>query len=184
MTYDHERHMQSGQTPKPFVVAGMAIPLCFVAMLSTGCGSTAIIARRDGLQSEGKIMGSNKNNVYVEGQNGGVQGISRANIEDIDHPGNVEATIGGFMTAYGLANIFVFGAPGDSCRRSAVDCVGVFMPWVAGMSVMAHGLTIWKRSVNAADPTNSRTGGRVTVVPMASVDKKNEFLGASAHVSF
>ncbi len=175
------------QKPKSSTFVRRCQPVLFalsLAPFATGCGRSAIITRRDGLQLEGRITGSNKNNVYVEVEHRGLTGISRASIDDIDHPGNVEATLGGVMTAYGLANIFVFGAPGDSCRRSAVDCVGVFMPWVAGMSVMAHGLTTWKRSVNAADPASSRAANRVMVVPIVSMDKKNEFIGASARVSF
>lgn len=183
MTYDHESRMQSGQTPKPFVVAGLAIPLCFFAMLSTGCGSTAIIARRDGLQSEGKITGSNKNNVYVEGENGGVRGISRANIEDIDHPGNVAAGIGAAVTAYGIANIAV-GAPQYCDGQAYLSCAGVFLPAAIGGALIAYGGAVWQRSVEAAAPKSSRATGRVTVVPMVSMDQKNEFIGASARVSF
>ncbi len=148
------------ETPKPksspFVRRCQPVLFALsVAPFVTGCGSTAIIARRDGLQSQGRITGSNKNNVYVESENGGVRAISRANIEDIDHPGNVAAGFGLAVTAYGIANIAV-GAPQYCDGRAYLSCAGVFLPAGIGAALIAYGGAVWQRPALRTEATRPR----------------------------
>jgi hypothetical protein len=188
MTYDQDKSMSSGQAPKPSVISTVSILLCLAALVM-GCGNVATITRKSQtVPSEGKITRSDAVMVYVQKRpDSDEYGIDRSDIVDIDHPGNVAAVIGGVVAAYGVANIQV-GVP-EYCHGYQEDdgaaCVGVFLPAVIGGSVMVYGLAVWARSVISAIPTSAPpNASRVTVVPIASVDKTNQFYGASARVSF
>ncbi len=150
----------------------------------TGCGSTAIITR-SGLDrpTEAEIVRSDHEMMYVRGRSGDEFGIEHRDVVYIDHPGNVAAGFGAALTAYGIANIAV-GAPQYCDGQAYLSCAGVFLPAGIGVALIAYGGAIWQRSVQAATPNSSRAASRVTVIPMASVDKKNEFIGASASISF
>lgn len=105
--------------------------------------------------------------------------VSRDTITDIDHPGNVAATIGGILTGYGIVNI-IAGA-GDCDRYGGAYCTGVFLPASIGAPIMAFGLYQWVRSTNAAKGSSASS---VAIVPTVSVDKKNEYVGVSASMRF
>lgn len=184
MAYDSEKLVQSTATATPFVAPILSILLCWtLAAFVTGCGTTAIISKKDGTLVEGTIRASDREQIYLDTPEGG--GISRQSIHDIDHPGNVAATIGGILTAYGVANIAV-GAP-QYCtgyQASGAGCTGVFLPATIGGSLLAYGLLTWSSSVRAADKGEKSTARRLTVVPVASTDKTNQYYGASARISF
>lgn len=157
--------------------------VCFgLAAFATGCGSTAVISKRGASAPiEATIKRSTSDMIYVETA-GTEIGISRDEITDIDHPGNVAATIGGVLTGYGLVNIAT-GVP--QCEREgAAFCTGVFLPATIGGSLLAYGLSVWLGSTSAAEPKASQSAKKFTVVPIASVDKTNQVFGASAHVAF
>ena len=69
-----------------------------------GCGNTATITRSNGPSFEARIVGSDRDRIYVEGARAG---IPREEIIDIDHPGNGAAVAGGILSAYGVLNIAV-----------------------------------------------------------------------------
>lgn len=74
--------------------------------------------------------------------------IPRSEIKDIDHPGNVAATLGVLLTALGVLDI-VFGA--SSCKdKGTAFCVGVFAPSVLGSGLTLYGGIVHGRSVSAA----------------------------------
>lgn len=157
--------------------------VCFgLAAFASGCGSTAIISKRGASAPiEATIKRSTSDMVYVETA-GSEMGISRDEITDIDHPGNVAATIGGVLTGYGLVNIAT-GVP--QCEREgAAFCTGVFLPAALGGSLLAYGLSVWLGSTSAAESKGVQSAQKFTVVPMASVDKTNQVFGARVHVAF
>lgn len=177
--------------PKSSAFVHCCFPVFFALSLApfvTGCGSTAIITR-SGLDrpTEAEIVRSDHEMMYVRGRSGDEFGIEHRDVVYIDHPGNVAAIIGGVVTAYGVANIHT-GVP-KYCEGYQDDngagCVGVFLPAAIGGAVMIYGVAVWARSVfSSVQKSAPQSASRVTVVPIASVDKKNEFIGASAHVSF
>jgi hypothetical protein len=139
----------------------------FALLLLNGCGTSAVITTRSGTPYDAKIGGGDSDAIYVKGPRG-PERVSRSEIVDIDHPGNVAATIGGIVTAYGVANIAV-GAPlcGD---QGPAFCVGVFTPALIGVAVMGWGLSVYDASVTAASgdaPTEKQ--GSVFVVPTHQV---------------
>jgi hypothetical protein len=184
MTYDPTKSMQSSQTPKTFVGPARSMLLCSsLAAFVTGCGTTAIITKKDGTLLEGTIRASDSDQIYLDTPEAG--GIPRQSIQDIDHPGNVAATIGGVLAGYGIANI-VIGAP-QYCtgyQSSAAGCTGVFLPATIGGSLLVYGLLTWSSSVSTAAKKDDSTARRLTVVPVASTDKTNQYYGASARISF
>ncbi len=173
MTYDHKSH-----------VSTMSMLLCLgLAAFATGCGTTATITRRSEPPLEAKITRHDTRKVYVETfAGGGEVGIPRQDVVDIDHPGNVAATIGGVLSGYGVANIIVGARQCDT--QGAAYCTGVFLPAALGVPLLIYGVSMWGSSVDAAGNADKSTARRVTVVPIASMDKSNQFYGASARVSF
>lgn len=184
MTDTQKCPMQPGQKPKPFGIPTLSVLLCFsLAAFATGCGTMASITRKGAPPIAGRITGSDTSNVYLNTfKGGGVEGVSRDNIEDIDHPGNVAATIGSILTAYGVLNIFAGASDCDT--RGAVYCTGVFLPAAIGAPLLIYGATVWSKSVAAASKTSNMTMSRVTVVPITSLGKKDQVFGATARISF
>jgi hypothetical protein len=120
--------------------------LALVLVASVGCGSSAIIERRDYSLVEGEIVGSSHYSVFVDTDHGEVA-VPRSQISDIDHPGNVAATIGLILTSYGVLNIAI-GAP--KCdKEGAAFCTGVFAPAAIGLPVAIYGFAIWGASRKA-----------------------------------
>jgi hypothetical protein len=152
-----------------------------IAAFGTGCGTTATITRPGLPEVEAKIQASDSQNIYVENA-AGTTTIDRQSITDIDHPGNVAATIGAIVTGYGIANI-ALGAP-DCDRGGAAYCFGVFLPAAIGAPIMGWGIATWLKSVQSAGPRKEKTEPSFAVVPVLSVDKKNEYVGASAVMRF
>lgn len=161
---------------------GSKLVICIpFAALAIGCGTTATITRPGTSPVEAKIMASDSQNIYVENA-GGTTTIARDSITDIDHPGNVAATIGAIVTGYGIANIAT-GAP--NCEREgAAYCTGVFLPALIGAPIMAWGIATYASSVSSAGSRNQKTEPSVAIVPVVSTDKKNEYVGVSASMRF
>ncbi|MDC0746716.1 hypothetical protein [Polyangium mundeleinium] len=151
------------------------------AALVMGCSTTATISRINEPDIEGKIISADDGILMVETR-AGHDSIPLLSVTDIDHPGNVAATIGTLLTGYGVANIIV-GAP-DCERGGAAYCLGVFLPATIGLPLMIWGFTTWGKSQYAATPRSPRSDVSFTVLPAASFEKKNTFLGANATVSF
>jgi len=138
--------------------------LCSVGLaLLSGCGNTASIQAKFG-STDGKIVGGDAQNIYVETAGGFTKSIPKSDIVDIDHPGNVAATIGGVVTAYGIANIAV-GAP-ECDKGGPAYCVGVFLPATIGVSLVTYGLSTYVGSTSAMDraPENGVLGS-IVVAP-------------------
>lgn len=131
--------------------------------LLTGCGTSATITRSFARPIDGKIIGGDHENIYIDGPSGS-KTISRNEVTDVDHPGNVAAVFGGLVTAYGVANIVV-GIP--QCeKQGGAFCTGVFLPALIGFPVMTWGIATYAGSVSSLNsaPEQSRQG-RLVVLP-------------------
>jgi hypothetical protein len=126
----------------------LAISLSLYVLLAN-CGSTASIQLNDGTGVEGRIVGGDggeRGNVYLaDGDR--TYAIRRTEIADIDHPGNVAATLGSLLTVYGILNIMV--ASSQCSEKGAAFCTGVFTPLVLGASLLIYGASVYSRSVSA-----------------------------------
>ena len=105
-------------------------------VLLTGCSTTTILKYRNGYDWEGQVVGGDDEHVYIQGRHR-VEAISREDIEDIDYPGNVAATIGVLLMLYGFANIAV--GLGHCGQKDSSYCAGVFAPAAVGVGLWAYG---------------------------------------------
>lgn len=116
--------------------------------LCVGCGSTAIVTTRDGELIEGVIDAGGERTLILKTGGGARVRVQRAEITDIDHPGNVAATIGVLMTIYGAANA-VLGTS-QCTEKGAAFCIGVYTPLTVGITLAVYGLATHSTSAAAA----------------------------------
>jgi hypothetical protein len=143
----------------------MNLKICaFGLVLLTGCGNSATITRRTASPVDAKIIGGDRENLYVELPGGTTDTIAKRDVVDIDHPGNVAATIGAVVGAYGVANIAV-GMP-ECDKQGPAYCMGVFLPATIGLSLITYGLGTYIGSTSAVDAKPERSVlGSVIVAP-------------------
>ena len=132
-----------------------------VLCTSLGCGTSAIITRKNGTD-EGRIVRSTSTSVIVD-TGAGERSIPRDQITDVDHPGNVVAVIGAVLLGYGLLNIAV-GA--SHCEeKGGAFCTGVFAPAVVGLGMGIWGVSVWGRSTRAVREPGPR-GPELSLAPL------------------
>ncbi len=167
-----------------FVMPNVTLVLCMpLAALAIGCGSTATITRVGAPEIDAKIVGSDEKQLFIETQGlGDTNTIPRNEVTDIDHPGNVAAIIGGVVSAYGVVNIAVGASQCDS--QGAAYCTGVFLPAAIGLPIMISGIIRWADSKGAAEAKKGKPTASVSVLPVASLQKNNEFFGANLSVTY
>ena len=141
----------------------MLASLLLVALV--GSGSVARITMRDSSSVEGEIVASSNHYVSVETDEGD-EDVPRQEIRDIDHPGNVAATIGGILMGFGALNIAVGFSQCD--KRGVAFCIGVMTPEVFGLGLFVYGFKIWRTSVINSRPAGpgGRLALRMRVAPM------------------
>jgi hypothetical protein len=140
--------------------------MLLASTLICGCSTTATISRVNGKTIDAKIRRSTPGAVVVETNGGGEVSLSRSDISDIDHPGNVAAVLGGLLSAYGAVNI-ASGASGCA-EGGGAYCTGVFLPAAVGVPILIWGLTTWVGSTSAASANSSSSSGTVPEVPPSS----------------
>jgi hypothetical protein len=136
-----------------------------VLVLLGGCTATIVRSPKDGGPIDGKIVGNSATKVYVLTPSGEEIGVPRAEIQEVDHPGNVIAIVGALLTVYGLYNISV-GLP--KCdEKGTAFCAGVLAPTVVGLPLMIGGLSVYVGSVSAAKGSApSGLEARLYIVPV------------------
>jgi hypothetical protein len=129
----------------------------------TGCSSNATILTRDRV-IEAEVLGSSRTQIEFALPHRKFK-LRRDDIEDIDHPGNVHAVVGGLLLPYGLLNIYAGHAECD--RRGAAVCAGVYLPLLIGAGMLAWGMVVWDRSTRrAALPQDERASDLSYVPPL------------------
>jgi len=119
--------------------------LAFLAASVGSCGTTATVETAIGKSFEGEIVGGDQREVIIEFASGRRRAIDRQDITDVDHPGNVAATIGTILTAYGGLNIML-GASRCNSKEPAF-CAGLFAPAVVGLALAVYGFAVYGGSV-------------------------------------
>lgn len=142
------------------VAAGALVLVLIVG----SCSTSASIERRDGPPTDGRIVRSDGDAIYLGDHEGRIMRIDRRQVADIDHPGNVVLTVGGILTTVLL--FALFGVLAEEPERVNVPiAAGVITPPLA-LSVGSGYL--YFRSKNAAKafeeaPTYVRVGPKRTV---------------------
>jgi hypothetical protein len=129
--------------------------LAATLVLTVGCsGTTATIRRTDGPPIEAEIDSSDGSSLRLRGPSGNLVKLDQYQVADIDHPGNVWATIGGVYAAGGLMftavwlnaerNIRANGERGNGFD-GMVGFIGIGA-LVLGAAVLLPNLFVWGRS--------------------------------------
>lgn len=84
--------------------------LVVVSVTFSGCSTTATIHRLNGPDYESTIVDSDARTLRLGGGDGRMYEVTRAEVVDIDHPGNVIMTVG--MVFLGLGTFLVAGTYG------------------------------------------------------------------------
>ena len=84
---------------------GQRIVACLILCAFAGCSTTATISRTDGMAYEADILASDANSLRVRDSYGREMIVSREEMADIDHPGNVIYTIGLVLIAMSVPMI-------------------------------------------------------------------------------
>lgn len=138
-----------------------------------GCSHEAEITRLDcGQPIEAKIVGSDRDNVYIEKPFTGERAaIPRGQILDIDHPGSGMAVtglvIGGVYTLQMAAGAaFLFAGSDDPYNQflGQMYLISGAVGTMVGGGLLWWGYTIWSESVDAAAAAGRRE--RVEVTPL------------------
>jgi len=115
-----------------------------------GCGITATVTYKTGAKQEGEIVRGDATHLVIATPEQRLV-IPKAEIADIDHPGDVMASIGAGVAATGILNLTT---PFLKCTAgNNTFCMG----WLGGGMVAATGLVLttlglisWQHSVTAA----------------------------------
>ncbi len=131
-------------SPGPLVAA-------LVALVAPACSTTAAIRRNSGPNYEASIVRSDADAIYVRGGNGALYRVPRADVAEIDHPGNGLLVTGLASLAFG-AIIMAGGLDADRDDRRTVGLVygvpGLTMALVGG--VLYSGSTAAARAFERA----------------------------------
>jgi hypothetical protein len=125
-------------------------------VLTIGCaGSTATITRPDGPPIEGRIESSDAETLRVRTPDGNVLSLDQYAVSDVDHPGNVLATIG-LGYAAGSAILFFPPAlrhpqPADGAGTSprVLAFIGLAAV-VEGLAIFTYNIAVWAASKRRA----------------------------------
>jgi hypothetical protein len=99
-----------------------------------GCGHGTSVDLRNGDSVDGTIVGSDKNQLYLERDSGGRVAIARDDIDYIDYPGNVLQIAGGVTLLIGIGT--ADGAKYSSSSEAVLTTAGLFLP---GLAMLAWG---------------------------------------------
>lgn len=136
-------------------MSGLGRATCLVLSFAVaGCSTTATVVTRDGRRDEARIIGGDREHLLLQSEYGVEKVVPRAEVKDIDHPGNVLALLGGLLAGSGALNLAVLGA---SCATrgatSGSTCPLLFGTMgtmtAAGAAMLVWGLWAWVGSTNA-----------------------------------
>lgn len=118
-------------------VAGLLL-----ALTVSACANTATIVTRDGRRTEALIAGGDRDHLLLQSPYGVESAVRRAEVRDIDHPGNVLATVGGVLAGSTGLDLVVLGAMCSSGRTSSSGCP-MLLGMMGGMAAVGTGLFVW-----------------------------------------
>jgi hypothetical protein len=122
-----------------------------VAISLAGCSTTATIHRVNGPAYEAKILQSDPTSLDVQGDDGRPYRVPREQISDIDHPGNVLATVGAALLGFAglISYVAATDTGGGASSRDTAITVGVIYG-LPGLLMAVAGGSIWLSSRDKA----------------------------------
>lgn len=144
------------------------------------CSTTATLLHQDGHMTEARIERSDSDTLYILDDNGQETAVSRADIVDIDHPGNVVAIamIPGFLSSLAVAipSGLVLSASNDDISSFVSGfflIVGVSSAVVSGIFGI-NGIIQWAKSKDRASGTDSVSWD---ICPTVIIDHRGDLHG-------
>lgn len=125
------------------------VRIMLAAVITTGCSTTATISRSATAPLEAKVLRSDQQTLFVETSLGKEVVLPRAEVTDVDHPGNVHAIVGGAFLGIGAVSAAVH-APSVCESQDALSCASYFALPALGTGMVAWGLWAWISSRSAA----------------------------------
>jgi hypothetical protein len=145
--------MQKSSTS--FKLGQFRLSTSLTLLLFTICSCTATISQRDGSYRDTYILRSDAEYLHVQDRDGSESDVRRTDIADIDHPGNVIATLG--LVAAAVFLPLAATAHGDA----AASCFGIGV----GSGILGSGM--WLKYYNSKRAANNFTPRRVSPTPKA-----------------
>ncbi|MBL8939819.1 MAG: hypothetical protein JNM69_35015 [Archangium sp.] len=126
-------------------------------VVASSCSTTATVLTRDRKTTEAEIIGGDRDVLLLRNQYGLESIVRRAEVRDIDHPGNVVALLGGLLLGGGGLDLAVLGGFCARGSTASSSCTALFVSMGAtaalGAGMLVWGLWAWLSSKNAV--TNS-----------------------------
>lgn len=149
------RHCPAGAAQAGSAAASALVAALAAALLGVGC--TATLARAGRPDLRGTIVGADPSYLYVDVPAHGLRAVPRAEVSDIDHPGNVAATAGAVLISAGLGGWLVASAPcsgrcGEGAGFRALVGLGGAGLGLVGLGLAVAGVTLWGDSTGSAEP--------------------------------
>lgn len=120
------------------------LPLLLVVSTTLGCGSTAVVRTKTGAEHEGVIGGHDESGLVVGGQR-----LSRSDIVDIDHPGNVAGIIGTVIATVGALSS-IANCTAERREENSTPCASSGIWILTGLPIAIYGWVTHSASVERA----------------------------------
>lgn len=121
-----------------------ALFLVVVSCSLFACGSTAIVRTNDGRLVEGEIGGHDSSTLSVGGQR-----LSRSDVADIDHPGNVAGILGTIVASVGALSA-LGNCTAEARAESETPCASSGVWILTGLPIAIYGWMTHSASVDRA----------------------------------
>lgn len=111
-------------------------------VVTSSCSTTATVLTRDKKSVEAEIIGGDRDVLLLRNQYGLESIVKRAEVRDIDHPGNVVALLGGLLLGGGGLDLAVLGGFCARGSMSSSGCTALFVS-MGGTAALGAGMLIW-----------------------------------------
>lgn len=111
---------------------------------ASACGSSAIVSTRQGQHYEGEIGGHDAGSLSIGGQK-----VSRSDVADIDHPGNVAGILGTIAASVGVLSAFG-NCSAERRAENETPCASSGLWILTGLPIAIYGWMTHSASVERA----------------------------------
>jgi len=123
-----------------------------VSMSVAACSTTSTIHRAHGPAYEAEIVDSDVNTLRVLGDDGRIHEVSREEVTDIDHPGNVVLTVGAILVAVGALVALSISSDRNGSQQEREDATAIALVYgLPGLMMTVAGGVTYISSKSKAD---------------------------------
>jgi len=115
----------------------------WLVVAMSGCSTTATVITRDGKRDETRVVGGDREVLLLQNDDGAEKVVRRADVKDIDHPGNVVATLGGLIASSYASALIVSGTFCGTSGASGGSSCTLLLGTSGGMTALGAGMLVW-----------------------------------------